>query len=147
MCENCSCRYLTIQMLERPGVTGGQLEVSEVQVEGWARSCGEISVSQLSTQLCFVLSSGSWCLQSSAETEEEMRGVRGSELHQWHRVRHTPRGSVWHPAQDKLRWFVILYKKSLFFGQSLNLMIKFRAAQSLEVHFLIGFHPHYNKKQ
>ena len=44
-------------MLERPGVTGGQLEVSEVQVEGWARSCGEITVSHLNTQhsaLCSV---------------------------------------------------------------------------------------------
>ena len=39
--EDCSCRYLTSQMLERPSVAGGHLEVSEVEIEGWARSCGE----------------------------------------------------------------------------------------------------------
>ena len=31
-------------MLERPSAAGGQLEVSEVEIEGWARSCGEFTV-------------------------------------------------------------------------------------------------------
>ena len=34
-------RFIFLQMLERR--SAGQLEVREVEVEGWARSCGEIS--------------------------------------------------------------------------------------------------------
>ena len=37
-------RYISIQMLERPGGTEeDRLEVVEVEVEGWSRSCGEIT--------------------------------------------------------------------------------------------------------
>ena len=37
-----SGRYISIQMLERPGGTEeDRLEVVEVEVEGWRRSCGE----------------------------------------------------------------------------------------------------------
>ena len=37
-------------MLERPSTAGGQLEVSEVEIEGWARSCGEILIRQSDSQ-------------------------------------------------------------------------------------------------
>ena len=41
---------------------------------------------------------GSLCLRSEGKV-----GGLGPGLHQWHRVRHVPRGATWHPARDKLR--------------------------------------------
>lgn len=42
-------------MLERPSTAEGQLEVSEVEIDGWARSCGEIPVRQSDGHLPSVL--------------------------------------------------------------------------------------------
>ena len=90
-------RFLSIQLLERPSVTEDvRLELREVEVEGWARSCGELagSARPLTDSLC----PGSLCLRSGGQV-----GGLGPGLHQWHRVRHVPRGATWHPARDKLR--------------------------------------------
>ena len=74
-------RYITIQLTDRfiPS-GGGRLEIKEVEVQGWARSCG------------------SFCLQSL-----QSLGEFGDETHQWRMVRHVPKGGTWHPANDMLR--------------------------------------------
>ena len=74
-------QYITIQLTDRFIPVGGRrLEIKEVEVQGWARSCGHR------------------CLQAHQEL-----GPFGEEEHEWSLVRHVPEGNVWHPANDMLR--------------------------------------------
>ena len=92
-------QYITIQLTDRFIPDGGRrLEIKEVEVQGWARSCGHR------------------CLQAHQDL-----GPFGDELHEWTMMRHVPKveirklvrnshhnichcqGNVWHPATDMLR--------------------------------------------
>ena len=82
----CLYRYLTVQLHERT-ISPTKLEIAEIEVEGWARSCG------------------SECIQGPIDS---ILGTLYSNndhktIYDWRLVRYAPQRSTWHDASDLLR--------------------------------------------
>ena len=79
-------RYLTVQLHER-FIKPSKLQIAEIEVEGWARSCGDE------------------CIQGPIDS---ILGTLYSNndhktIYDWRLVRYAPQRSTWHDASDLLR--------------------------------------------
>ena len=75
---------MTIQLLERMS-SPSQLVISEIEVEGFNRKCGNP------------------CLSKNVDTIDDYFGKIGDGPTDWKLVRYTPASSTWHTARDLLR--------------------------------------------
>ena len=78
-------RFMTIQLLERRS-SPSQLVISDIEVEGFHRKCGNP------------------CLSKNVADVDDYIGQIGDGVTDWKLVRYTPASSSWHPARDYLRY-------------------------------------------